>query len=79
MKLDVVVAWINQRRAEGVSVGDFCFIVRSRDQVNRALAAADKANLDVVALKRSDRTDPNKASICHNARSQRTGVSKRCL
>lgn len=62
-EMDAVVAWINQRQAEGVSVGDFCFIVRSRDQVERASAASAKANLDVVVLNTQTEPDPNKASI----------------
>ncbi len=74
---DTVAAWIKQRRSEDVAAGDVCLIVRSPDQIGRAITAAEKADLNTVILTSQSEPDPSKASIAtmHEAK----GLEFRCV
>lgn len=76
-EIDAVAAWIKQRKAEGVLAEDICLIVRSLEQIERALAAVEKAGMESVILTSQSEADPRKASIAtmHEAK----GLEFRCV
>ena len=56
-------AWIEQRVAEGIAPGEICVLVRSKDQLDRAVSAAEESGTPAKVLDEQLRTSRGHVSL----------------
>lgn len=63
-EIEGVAAWVSECRSEGIAIGEIGLVVRSADEIARAIAAAEAAGCKAMRLTGTSAPHPKRISVC---------------